>query len=702
MNKTLSMSSRMGVVVALALSAGAAGAAELAEPPVFASRDGALDLLMIAEPAPARSLLFAPPAGPAVNPVGWVYKICPRPPSGNQCPAGSPMAADYGGVRLALRQGDTLKIRFVNRLPALDPRKLAHVTEPGHADLFRNPTNLHLHGLQAPAREPSANDPTFGDYVFVSIYNSANGAPAPQTAHAHGESVMDVVDYRIDIPANHPSGLFWFHPHVHGLALNQLSSGLSGIFTVGAAGDYARSDASGAPFPSANVRHLILKDMQVLAAGDIQFDSGTAGVESGEVLNQQDSAFCAQFPVSALENRKGSCPGRDNSASGGNNYAGGQWYFTVNGQQFPTIRMTSPDGEIWRLTNASGSVSYRLQLANQATAAPMIVQLVSVDGAAVSLPADTPAGAMSRIGGARFRAVPCPGAQFGKLRSPPVCVSELVMMPSARAEVWVAYRDATGQLGPAPAGAGATLEMTGLTMGSGDAWPAVDLAEVLFAQAGPRRHMASAMNVVADAFAAAPPRGAGASPKSVSPPPAGCRALPNGHRRRVFFGLEDLSDGGSFGLGYEEVDERGVPVPGTQAPVSRFDPMRSPICLPLGKGQTPVHETWELVQLSTENHNFHIHQARFRELAPSGGAGVVMDNIPLGVAAPASAISDQVMNNQSGVCAIEQWRSGQCASQPVFVDIAFSEMGEFVYHCHILEHEDGGMMAKIRVVPSSR
>ncbi|MGJ0511284.1 multicopper oxidase domain-containing protein [Methylocystis sp.] len=58
------------------------------------------------------------------------------------------------------------------------------------------------------------------------------------------------------------------------------------------------------------------------------------------------------------------------------------------------------------------------------------------------------------------------------------------------------------------------------------------------------------------------------------------------------------------------------------------------------------------------------------------------------------------MNDQSGVCSIEQWRSGHCASTPVVLDIPFSQLGDFVYHCHILEHEDGGMMAKIRVVPS--
>lgn len=27
-----------------------------------------------------------------------------------------------------------------------------------------------------------------------------------------------------------------------------------------------------------------------------------------------------------------------------------------------------------------------------------------------------------------------------------------------------------------------------------------------------------------------------------------------------------------------------------------------------------------------------------------------------------------------------------------------ASIGEFVYHCHILEHEDNGMMGKVRVV----
>jgi len=67
-----------------------------------------------------------------------------------------------------------------------------------------------------------------------------------------------------------------------------------GIISVGEAGDYAHDEASKAPFPDKFVRHLILKDMQVLTAGNIQFHKGsmtvTKSVVNGEVLNQEDPA----------------------------------------------------------------------------------------------------------------------------------------------------------------------------------------------------------------------------------------------------------------------------------------------------------------------------------------------------------------------------------------------------------------------------
>jgi plastocyanin len=238
-------------------------------------------------------------------------------------------------------------------------------------------------------------------------------------------------------------------------------------------------------------------------------------------------------------------------------------------------------------------------------------------------------------------------------------------------------------------------------MGTGDAWPAVDLARVQFNQGGAREHTRNRV-VVADVGARHSRPGAIAPVSSASATPTACAPLPTGHRRRIFLGFSDVATNNTFALGYEEVDEQGNVVAGSQKPapdrLEQFDPSHTTVCLPLGPGQAPVHETWEVVQLSTENHNFHIHQTRFK-LAGTGGEPM-QDNFPLGVAVPDASISGEVARKQNGVCTIAQWRSGRCASPTRVFDIPFSQPGEFAYHCHILEHEDGGMMGKIRVVPA--
>jgi L-ascorbate oxidase len=652
----------------------APAAGTLVEPPVLESRNGVLDIMMVAMPQPIAGISFTPPGGGApVHPTGWVYQVCPRPPSGLACPPGSSTVSGYGGVRLALEPGDRLKVRFVNRLPAVEPTKLKHAADAGGSNLFLNPTNLHTHGIVTPARTPTTADPTFGDYVYVSIFNSANGIPMAHAGHEHGPIVMDTVDYAIRIPADHPRGLFWFHPHVHGLSLNQVSEGLSGLITLGSVGDYASGDAGGGRWPAANVRHLMLKETQVLA--------------NGEILHQQDADFCEQFPARG-EVRKGSCPGK-NDPDDRRDFTGGKWYMTVNGQQFPTVSITAPDGEIWRVASGAGNLTWDLKLVDDATHEPIAVQLIAVDGAAAHLPQarETPG------------VVPCANAvAIGS--SVPLCVNEIVMMPGSRAEFWVTYRNARGVVAPPPKGSSAMLRMVGLTMGTGDAWPAVDLAKVRFEPRGPRKLTRN--QVVVAASKAATPSVKASTYATQEPTPASCVPLPSGHRRRIFFGFSDVARSDTFALGYEEVDEQGKVVAESQKPapdrLEQFDPSHTTICLPLGPGQAPVRETWEVVQLSTENHNFHIHQTRFRHAGSPSEP--LQDNFPLGVAVPDATLEDEVAKKQNGVCTIAQWRSGHCASPTEVFDVPFSQPGEFIYHCHILEHEDGGMMGKIRVVPS--
>ena len=44
---------------------------------------------------------------------------------------------------------------------------------------------------------------------------------------------------------------------------------------------------------------------------------------------------------------------------------------------------------------------------------------------------------------------------------------------------------------------------------------------------------------------------------------------------------------------------------------------------------------------------------------------------------------------------------GPYPSVMVRMDFRGMDVGDFVYHCHILGHEDAGMMAIIRVLPKS-
>jgi hypothetical protein len=116
-----------------------------------------------------------------------------------------------------------------------------------------------------------------------------------------------------------------------------------------------------------------------------------------------------------------------------------------------------------------------------------------------------------------------------------------------------------------------------------------------FAQGGPRKFTTHALDIQGDALASMQSAGIFSVPvpkATATALPAGCMALPPGHRRRIFFGFEDVFTNNTFGLGYEEVDQRGKVVPGTQRPVTRFDPSQNIVRLPLGPGQTPVHETW--------------------------------------------------------------------------------------------------------------
>ena len=92
-------------------------------------------------------------------------------------------------------------------------------------------------------------------------------------------------------------------------------------------------------------------------------------------------------------------------------------------------------------------------------------------------------------------------------------------------------------------------------------------------------------------------------------------------------------------------------------------------------------EDWTIENRAFENHEFHIHQLHFLQLEANGvpvADGQYLDTIN-----------------------IPYWTgTGPYPSVKVRMDFRGNIVGDFVYHCHILGHEDGGMMAILRVLPS--
>ncbi len=664
----------------------------LPEPRVLASKNGVLDIVMIAKAAPITTM--AP-----YTPNGWVYEICQRASdTQNFCPSSTPTDNLYGGTRLQLQPGDMLKIHLVNLLPRVNDA--VHAQDPGMAYLRLNPTNLHTHGMLVSPREPTVDNPTYGDDVFVMTLNPLNGQ-IPPGSEVHGDVREKYTDYQIQIPADHPAGLYWFHPHVHGISRNQVGAGLSGIITVGSLDDYVcKDDAACARFlHTLPTRHILLKDTQLNIDSTLRTD--------------QESYYCLPAPVPPDGPWQGVCPGQYGDPKivplGG--VVPGAWYFTLNGQTYPNVTLSS-SGEIWRLTNASPGMTYDLRLHDTAQDRDIMMQVLAVDGVSIDVDA---ASKMSRkelrgIAGTKLKLVDCPRGQRGAPRG--LCVSGVVMMPSSRIELWVAYRDAKGNLATPPAGDSAIFRTAGFDT-AGDQWPTIDLASVTYASAdthaaGKAVPAPQLLSVKGSASALRDPQKLSADLRAanvaVGADPA-CKPLAAGHMRRIFFNVPtaDVGLGDQyFGLGYEELDEKGNPVPGTFQDVAQFDPDTPTICVPLGPGNTPVHEHWQLVNISGEDHNFHIHQTKFAVLTPDvlssdgnsvlpgkNADGLILhDNLPL-------------QHADGGTCnSVDDWRNGVCTAHPVVVDIPFAIAGDFVYHCHILEHEDGGMMARIRVRPT--
>lgn len=118
---------------------------------------------------------------------------------------------------LRVNPGDQLIIHFQNDLPAaannmagmkmsLSPNDSNSTACNGNMSAIA--TNIHFHGMNAA--------PVCGQDEVV------------HTLIAPGQSF----DYKVQIPANEPPGLYWYHPHPHGFSEGQVQGGATGALIV--------------------------------------------------------------------------------------------------------------------------------------------------------------------------------------------------------------------------------------------------------------------------------------------------------------------------------------------------------------------------------------------------------------------------------------------------------------------------------------
>ncbi|WP_294120111.1 multicopper oxidase family protein [Sphingomonas sp.] len=107
---------------------------------------------------------------------------------------------DFVAPTIRVAPGQQLNIEINNKLePCTDKQRADHACF--------NDTNLHTHGLWVSPMGHSDN-------VLVSI--------APGSSY----------QYQYEIPADHPAGTFWYHPHSHGSGFVQIASGMAGALIV--------------------------------------------------------------------------------------------------------------------------------------------------------------------------------------------------------------------------------------------------------------------------------------------------------------------------------------------------------------------------------------------------------------------------------------------------------------------------------------
>ncbi|BAZ27936.1 multicopper oxidase, types 2 and 3 [Cylindrospermum sp. NIES-4074] len=230
------------------------------------------------------------------------------------------------------KPGDTVRINLNNKLPdqpSPDCKDSRDTTDENVLNCYNyNRTNLHSHGLWI---SPNGNS----DNVLLTI--------------EPGETFT----YEYKIPRDHPAGTFWYHPHRHGSTAIQVASGMAGAFIV-------RGDRLPSESVNGDIDTLLNKaeiKERILVLQQIQY---ACLYENGEIKDKKDRKgkvvawVCEPNEIGKIESY--------NRFFGPGTWGESGRYTSINGEILPTFK-DAKAGEIerWRIIHGGVRATINLE-----------------------------------------------------------------------------------------------------------------------------------------------------------------------------------------------------------------------------------------------------------------------------------------------------------------------------------------------------
>src|SRR5690349_13347080 len=228
---------------------------------------------------------------------------------------------------LHVNPGDTLIINLTNlvaegtgMMPHMPGMDMSKIGEGGCGSLSMNDAsvNIHYHGTNTP---PTCHQ----DEVIHTIINS-----------------NETFRYEVHFPKNEPPGLYWYHPHIHGISTAAVQGGATGALIVDGI-ENVNPDVAGLP-----QRVLMIRDQQPVNPPPKQKKS-----ERKRVDNPDDAEATSDLAINYIP-------------LGGPAYIPAQFAMKPNERQF------------WRIVNSGAVTILNLQLLYDGVAQPL--KIVALDG----------------------------------------------------------------------------------------------------------------------------------------------------------------------------------------------------------------------------------------------------------------------------------------------------------------------------------